>query len=236
LRIVEADGLPGAAAARGVAVIIDVLRAFTVSAYALAAGADECLLVTSVEEALDLQRRIPESVVSAEIDGLPVDGVPISNSPSQVMREGLRGRTLIQRSSDGTLGVAAARSADAVYASSLVVARATAERLLRQDPPLITLVAMGTPRGHEEDRICSRYLRALLEDCSPEAAVDLARWRGSEGARRLAAGGTPGFPPEDVELALRVDRFDFAMPVVREAALLSLRPDPIRAAGRSIPG
>jgi 2-phosphosulfolactate phosphatase len=224
LRVAEADGLPGAAAARGVAVIIDVLRAFTVSAYALAAGATECRLVTTVQEALELQRRIPGSVVSAEVDGLPVAGVSISNSPSQVVRHELRGRTLIQRSSDGTLGVAAAQSAEAVYACSLVVAGATADRLRRLDPPLVTLVAMGTPRGHEEDRLCSRYLRELLAGCRADPAAELVTWRASERGRLLAAGATPGFPPEDVDFALQVDRFDFAMPVTRDAGSLSLRP------------
>jgi 2-phosphosulfolactate phosphatase len=226
LHVVEADGLPGAASARGVAVIIDVLRAFTVSAYALAAGASECRLVTTVEEALELQRLIPGSVVSAEIDGMPVAGVPISNSPSQVVTQDLRGRTLIQRSSDGTMGVAAAQSADAVYACSLVVARATAERLRRLDPPLVTVVAMGTPRGHWEDRLCGRYLQALVAGCDSDPTAELAAWRESERGLLLAAGGIPGFPPDDMELALQVDRFDFAMPVVRVAGSLSLRLEP----------
>jgi 2-phosphosulfolactate phosphatase len=209
-----------------VAVIIDVLRAFTVSAYALAAGATECRLVTTVEEAVALQRRIPGSLVSAELEGLPVPGVPISNSPTQLADHDLAGRVLIQRSSDGTLGVAAAGAADDVYACSLVVARATAEILRRLDPPVVTLVAMGTPRGHGEDRLCSGYVLGILTGSEFDLREELAAWRRSQRGRMLAACGGPGFPPEDVGLALQVDRFDFAMPVERTPGSLRVRSEP----------
>jgi 2-phosphosulfolactate phosphatase len=229
VRIAQVDGLAGAAGATGVAVIIDVLRAFTVSAYALAGGAAECRLVTTLEEGLALQRQIPGSLVSAEIDGLPVPGVPISNSPAQLADHDLSGRVLIQRSSDGTLGVAAAGAADAVYACSLVVARATAEILRSLGPPLVTLVAMGTPRGHGEDSLCSRYLHGMLTGRPFDMTAERKAWRRSERGRLLAAGGGPGFPREDVELAFAVDRFDFAMPLERTPGSLRLRPEPAQA-------
>lgn len=218
------DGLDGAAEARGVAVVIDVLRSFTVSAYALAGGAVECRLVTTVEEALELQGRLSGSVVCAEVDGLPVPGIPISNSPTLVREEDLRGRILIQRSSDGTPGVAAAAAgAEVVIACSLVVAGATARYLAAAAPELVTLVAMGTPRGHLEDRLCATYLRRLLRGDRPETAVLLERFDASPRRRGLAAGTVPGFPPSDVELALAVDRFHFAMPVTRDGDSLVLR-------------
>ena len=66
MRVVHADGLEGARHATGLVVVIDVLRAFTVSACALSSGARECRLVGTVEEALALQERIPGSAVSAE--------------------------------------------------------------------------------------------------------------------------------------------------------------------------
>src|SRR4029077_6801619 len=79
----------------------DVFRAFTVPAYALAGGAREVIYVPELEEARQLGRRIPGSVLSAEVDGLPVEGVEISNSPTMVAASDLDGRTLVQRSSAG---------------------------------------------------------------------------------------------------------------------------------------
>ena len=217
-------GLEGAARARGIAVVIDVLRAFTVSAYALAVGAAECLLVRSVEEALELAAGLPGAVVSAEVDGLPVPGVPISNSPSMVAGLDLRGRVLIQRTSAGTQGVhAAAASADRVLAAGLVVASATAQRLRDLDPAVVTLVAMGATEGHVEDEICAELLKAMLSGSAPDPRTFVERIRDSDRARSLVEAPLPGFPPEDLDLALAVDRFDFPQEVFRRDGLLHLR-------------
>src|SRR2546430_4066099 len=141
MRIHHAQGVTGAARAKGVVVVIDVFRAFTVSAYALAAGAGRCLLVKTVEEARALHASIPGSVLSAEVDGLPVPGIPLSNSPTAIAGCDLAGRTLIQRTSAGTQAVAAAGGAGPILAAGLVVAKATARKLLALDPNEVTLVA-----------------------------------------------------------------------------------------------
>jgi len=124
MRVVHAGGLEGARSARGTVVVIDVLRAFTVSAYALAGGAAECRLVAEVEEARSLAARLPGAIVSAEVEGLPVPGIAISNSPTMIRDLDLRGRVLVQRSSSGTQCVLAVGRAERLYAAGLVVARA----------------------------------------------------------------------------------------------------------------
>lgn len=193
--------------------IIDVLRAFTVSALALDGGANACLLVREVEEARKLADLIPGAVVSAEVGGRPVEGIELSNSPSQLSGVDLRGRTLVQRTSAGTQGVAACR-ADTIFAGSLVVARATAWHIARLGPDLVTLVAMGEPSGHLEDRACAEYLTALLEGREADLDRLLSPLRASERYRQIAAGEVSWFPPTDLELALEADRFAFAMPAV----------------------
>jgi 2-phosphosulfolactate phosphatase len=197
-------------------VVIDVLRAFTVSAYALASGARECLLVTSVDEALQLQRRLPGSVVSAEVDGLPVPGIAISNSPTLLLRTPLEGRTLVQRTSAGTQAAAAANNADSLLAGSLVVAEATVQEIRRVGPAVLTLVATGEPGGHPEDHACAEYIALRLEDRRPNLAELLRPLRRSERYRQISSGEVPGFPPGDLELALEPDRFHFAMEIARE--------------------
>jgi len=192
--------------------VIDVLRAFTVSAYALARGASRCLLVKTIEEARELQAKLPGSVLSAEVDGLPVPGIPISNSPTAILDCDLRGRVLIQRTSAGTQAVAAIQSSGPLCAASLVVAAATARRLLQVAPPLVTLVASGQP-DHLEDRACALYLEALLRGEQPDLEALLRPLRESERYARLSSGGVRGFPPSDLELALDADRFQLALPV-----------------------
>jgi 2-phosphosulfolactate phosphatase len=205
-------------------VVIDVLRAFTVTAYALGGGAVECRMVASVEEALDLSARLPGSVVSAEVEGLPIEGIPISNSPTMIRDHDLQGRVVVQRTSSGTQAVVAATGAERLFAGSLVVAEATARAIQVADAELVTLVASGS--DHPEDEACARYLGSLI--LGQRANLDdlLRPLRATERYRRFAAGEWPGMPATDVELALRPNVFDFAMPVTRDALGLRVTAQP----------
>jgi 2-phosphosulfolactate phosphatase len=204
-------------------VIIDVLRAFSVSAYALAGGAVECRLVAEVEEARALAGCIEGAVISAEVEGLPVEGIAISNSPTMVREADLRDRTLVQRTSSGTQGVVAAAGAERLFACSLTVAAATARAILAGDPDLVTLVATGADRGHPEDAACGTYVEAMLRGERPDLEALLRPLYVTERYWRLIGGGWPGFPASDVELSLAADRFDFAMPVERDPLGLRVR-------------
>lgn len=214
MEIVHLTGIEGARQAKGTVVVIDVLRSFTVSAYALAGGAKECLLVPTVAQARALQARISGSLLCAEEDALPVEGIPISNSPTQIKAAALTGRVLIQRSSAGTTVMAAVESAVEIYAASLVVARATANACLATRPRVLTLIASA---DHPEDHACARYIEGLLHGDPPDIDQLLQPLRDSERYARAISGKWPGFPSSDLELSLATDRFDFAMPVTRHA-------------------
>ena len=218
MKIVHATGIDGARHARGTVVVIDVLRAFTVSAYALAGGARECRLVRTVQEARALAETIPGSVICAEEDALPVDGIAISNSPTQIRETDLRDRILIQRSTAGTQVASEVKSGD-IFAASLVVARATVQACLLRNPETLTLLASA---DHPEDHACATYMAALIHGDHPDLQQLLEPLHQSERYRRAMSGGWPGFPPTDLELALQADRFPFAMPVSREAGYLRL--------------
>lgn len=210
MEIRHAGGVEGAAGAEGAVVVIDVFRAFSVSAYALAGGACACRLVREVGQARDLAARLPGAVISAEVDGLPVEGIEISNSPTQIRQTDLAGRVLVQRSSAGTQAMAAATRADQRFAASLVVAAATARALAACGATLVTLVASRP--DHLEDVACARLLEAYLRGTAAPRDL-LAELLASERYRYLATGAHPGSPATDYTLALATDCFDFAMPV-----------------------
>jgi 2-phosphosulfolactate phosphatase len=213
-------GVEGAGRARGVVVVIDVIRSVSVSAYALSGGARECLLVSTTAEARALHDRIPGSLISAEEGALPVPGIPISNSPTQIVAADLRGRVLIQRSSAGTTVMSAVKSADELYATSLVVAKATAMACLSKQPQVVTLLASA---DHPEDHACSLYIEGLLLGEERDLANLLQPLRASDRYARAMSGTWPGFPPTDLELSLAPpDRFDFAMPATRHENYLRL--------------
>ena len=219
VEIVHLTGIDGARRARGTVVVIDVIRSFTVSAYALAGGARECLLVPTVAQALSLHAMITGSLISAEEEALPIPGIPISNSPTQVKDADLEGRVLVQRSSAGTTVMAAVESAENMYAASLVVARATATACLSIKPRVLTLLASA---DHPEDHACAQYLEGLMRGEQPDLEALLQPLRESERYARARSGTWPGFPSTDLDLSLAPDRFNFAMPATRHPDYLRL--------------
>lgn len=212
-------GVDGARNAKGVVVVIDVLRSFTVSAYALAGGARECLLVSTVDDARELAEQTPEATICAEENALPIPGIAISNSPTQVAAAHMRGRTLIQRSTAGTPVISAVQSDAGIFAGSLVVASATAQACLLRRPDTITLVASA---DFPEDHACAKFIEAALRGGHIDIEPLLKPLRDSDRYRKVMAGGWPGFPATDIELAMAVDRFDFAMPATRRDGHVSL--------------
>ena len=223
MNIIKALGIDGARGATGVVVVIDVLRAFTLSAYALAGGARECLLVPTVDEARALAARIPGAIVSAEVDTLPVAGIEISNSPTQIAAADVRGHAVVQRTSAGTPVINAVERADAMYAASLVVARATAQACLLRKPETVTLIASG---DFPEDHACAAYIEGWLRGRRTDTEQLLRPLYESDRYQRLSRGDWPGFPKTDLELALTPDRFDFAMRATRDEAQVRLTAEP----------
>ena len=223
MNVVKALGVEGARDATGVAVVIDVLRAFSLSAYAFAGGARECLLVPTVEEARALAAATPGAILSAEVDTLPVAGIEISNSPTQIAAADVRGQAVVQRTSAGTPVINAVERAEAIYAASLVVAAATAQACLLRKPDTVTLIASG---DFPEDHACAHYIEGLLNGRGSDLHELLEPLYSSERYEKLARGDWPGFPRTDLDLALQADRFDFAMRAVRHPGWVRLTREP----------
>jgi 2-phosphosulfolactate phosphatase len=219
VEIIHATGIDGARQARGIAVVIDVLRSFTVSAYALGGGARECRLVTTAQEALALAASIPGAVISAEENSLPIPGIAISNSPTQIKEADLTGRVLVQRSSAGTQVAAAVAPGIDIFAASLVVAQATVQACLLRRPTHLTLIASA---DHPEDHACAQYMDAIIRGQKPDVERLMQPLRESERYARLMSGVWPGFPATDLDLALVPDLFNFAMPVTRRPGYQTL--------------
>jgi 2-phosphosulfolactate phosphatase len=215
MEIIVDSLLVGAERATGIVAIIDVFRAFTTAAVALANGAARIIMVGSVEEALTLRDRGVGHLCMGEVRGQAPQGFDFGNSPFAIKAVDFAGKTIIQRTSAGTQGIVAASRATRLYAASLVTANATARVLGAGLPDRITLVAMGKNaiQRTDEDELCALHLRNLLE----------GRPGNAEAVRRviLAGGEVERFHdptrshlhPGDLDIALDIDRYDFAVRV-----------------------
>ncbi|KOU33262.1 2-phosphosulfolactate phosphatase [Streptomyces sp. WM6373] len=205
-----------------VAVVVDVMRAFTVAAWAFAQGAEKIVLAESLEEALALKARHPDWV--ALKDGPPAPGFDLVNSPGLLRSVDLGGRTVVQKTTAGTVGALAVKEASLVLCAGFVVAEATARLLRTRGADCVTFVVTGEAGRAEEDLACAQYIARRTTEAGTDAAEFLHRAARSRAAAELAEGVRQGVHPDDVALCLEVDRFPFAMVATSEGPLMVLRP------------
>lgn len=207
--------LLGACKAVGGVVIIDVFRAFTTAAVALANGASRIIMVSGVEEAIALRKDGAAELCMGEIEGVPPKEFDIGNSPYEIAKTDFSGKTIVQRTSAGTLGIVAARKAEVLYAGSLVTARATVRSLLSQSPAQVTLVAMGKKAATrtDEDELCAMHMCNLLEGRPGNADAARQMIMAGSQVQRFFDPSKTHLHPQDLDIALDIDRYDFAIRV-----------------------
>ena len=208
----------------GAAVVIDVMRAYTVAAWAMHLGASRMILVDDLEVALELKSRFPGSL--ALKDGAPAEGFDLYNSPADLQEVGLRGKTIVQRTTAGTIGAVAVRHCKPLICTGFVCASAVARRLRDLAPDELTYVVTGEEGTAEEDLACAEYIDALVRDPRTDPAPYIRRASDSRAAidiRQAAAAGYPGINPRDVEMCVDVNRFNFTLEASMEDELLVLR-------------
>ena len=216
--------LRDAAQARGVVIVIDVIRAFTVAACAFAGGARRLWLVRTIDEAFALRRQEPQALLAGEIGGRMIPGFDLNNSPSLMAATDVRERTIIQRTGAGTQGAVGAINAEHLLVCSLANARATAtyaRKLAASMGGLVTLLPTDQRLPSPgEDIICADYLEALLreqENASAQLAANLGKLDAG-GRFDFLMQGDSDFPFEDIALIKGADRFDFVMVGQRKQA------------------
>lgn len=218
-------GIAELAEVPSVAVVVDVMRAFTVAAWVFAQGAEKIVLAESLDDALALRARHPDWV--ALKDGPPAPGFEMVNSPGLLRSADLGGRTVVQKTTAGTVGALAVKEASLVLCAGFVVAEATARLLRERECDSVTFVVTGEDGRADEDLACAQYIagRAGRADgAGTDAAGFLRRAADSRAAAELAQGVRQGVHPDDVALCLELDRFPFAMVAALEGALMVLRP------------
>ena len=208
--------------ANGLVIVIDVLRAFSNTAYAFSRGAKEIILVSTVEEALGLKARLPNAKVMGEVGGLPPEGFDFGNSPTQILEEDLNGLILIQRTGAGTQGAVRCVNANIMLASSFVVADATVQYVTKLKPEEVTFVITGKDYN-DEDLACAEYLESQFKGQQVDNQFFIQRVYNSRDAVAHHDETRPEFPKSDLDYCTRINAFDFAMSITREDDKLIMR-------------
>jgi len=161
---------PAEEAPAPVGVVVDVLRATSTIAQALAAGYERVLCCRELEEARELRRRIPDSLVGGERKAVRIEDFDVGASPREFLEA--RAKTLILSTTNGTsaiLGTAA--RCDTVYLGSLLNLDALV-RLLRERGEDIAIVCAGFQGAFAlDDAYCAGRIVQELGAARTDAAI-----------------------------------------------------------------
>jgi 2-phosphosulfolactate phosphatase len=211
------DHVAGARDARGIAVVIDVFRAFSVAAYAFDEGASRVLPVAQIEEAKALGRRFAGAVLAGERHARRLPGFDIGNSPTEVRAIGLHGKVLVHTTHAGTQGLVNAAAADEVLTGAFVNISAVCRYIRARAPQRVSLVRMGHEARERcaEDDLYAECLRALLLGKPAPLGEVRERLRDAPAAVKFFDPACDWAPRDDFEYCTDVDRFDFVLRLKR---------------------
>lgn len=216
--------IEGARQAKGCVVIIDVFRAFSLAPYAFSMGAERIYPVGTVEEAFSLREQIPNALIAGERQEQKVQGFDFGNSPTEILKSDLKGKTLIHTTSAGTQGLVNATKASVLLTGSFVNAKANVRYIRSLNPTDVSLVCMGysTLYPTEEDTFCAEYMKALLlgEETDFEKMVMVIRE--TSGKRFFEPEKQHYAPSSDFEHCLQPNCFDFVLKAEKANGLLVL--------------
>jgi 2-phosphosulfolactate phosphatase len=203
----------GARNAKGVAVIIDVFRAFTVACYAYDSDAARIIATSDPEESLRLKKVYSNSVLIGERNERKIEGFDLGNSPTEILKTNLHGKTVIQTTTAGTNGLVNAKDADVVLTGSIVNFTAISNYIKFLNPDVVSLVAMGyrAEISTEEDILCAEMLEASIKGKSLNFDKRIQDLRHSSGKRFFSPENIDFSPPSDFFLCTMPDRFNFVL-------------------------
>ena len=162
---------PGEAAAAPLGIVVDVMRATSTIAQALASGYRRVLCCREIGEARRLRAELgDEAITGGERDARVIEGFDAGASPREFLEP--RAETLILSTTNGTRAVvAAAASCGEVVLGSLLNLDAVANHARARGEDVVVLCAGYKDAFAIDDAYCAGRIGLLLEGDRTDAAV-----------------------------------------------------------------
>lgn len=147
-------------------VVIDVLRATTTIAAALASGARGVVPVASAGHAQALAQVLAaeQPLLTGESQSLKIPGFDLGNSPREMTPEAVSGRLIIMATTNGTRTLAQATGARRVVTAAFTNLGAVVASFLRDPQDLLVACSGKEGAACLEDTVCAGYLIERLEN------------------------------------------------------------------------
>jgi 2-phosphosulfolactate phosphatase len=161
---------PAEAVPSPVAVVVDVMRATSTIAQALASGWERVYCAPGIEEARALREALGEGLLGGERDAVQIPGFDLGASPREVREP--RGSTLIMSTTNGTRAiVTAAESSETVLLGSLLNLDAVVSAVRERGENVVVVCAGWKTLFAIDDAYCAGRITCELEGERTDAAV-----------------------------------------------------------------
>jgi len=211
--------LEGAKKAKGLTVIIDVFRAFSLVCYIMEQGAKEIIPVSDIKLAFKLKEENPEYILVGERHEKIPEGFDFGNSPTQIQGINFFNKTVVHTTSAGTQGLVNAIGASEIITGSFVNIPAIVKYIKGKNPELVSLVCMGYEAKYptEEDTFCAEYIRDTLLGKPTDYEVMILIIRDTSGKRLFEPKNQLHSPENDFYLCTELGRFNFILKAITGA-------------------
>ena len=194
-----------------VGIVVDVLRATSTIAQALAAGYERVFCCREVDDAVALRKELGRGLLGGERSAVKIEGFDVGASPREFLGEP-RGRTVIFSTTNGTRSILdAAARCEKVLLGSLLNLDAVAAAARERGEDVVLLCASFQGAFALDDAYCAGRIVQLLggeATDSSKAADAIARaWPDAHEGLLARTYGPPRLE-EDIAFCAQVDLLD----------------------------
>ena len=217
--------IKGAREARGLTVVIDVFRAFSLACYAFDLGAEKIIPVGDLEIAYEIKKSNPDFILIGERNEKIMPDFNFGNSPTHILNQDFNGKTIIHTTSAGTQGIINAVNSSEILTGSFVNAKSIVNYIKLNNPGIVSLVCMGYSAKYptDEDTYCAEYIRNELEGKTTDFEGMVRRLKLGSGSRFFEPDKQNYSPATDFGLCTDLNRFDFIIKSFKEDDLIILK-------------
>ena len=200
------DGRKQSSFSNNTKLLVDIYRSTTTMPMMLNAGATEIIPTDSISKARDIKKDHPEYVIAGERYGFKIPWFEMSNSPYEVSKSDLKGKTVVFTSTNGTKVLKKISNGCKVFICSYVNFTPTLEWI--KDEKEIDVVLSGRPDGKaDEDYFFGEFVKKLLEERVDDYEKFVGLTKKGQGTKRLKLIGAG----RDIPFCLDKDKVPFAV-------------------------
>ena len=202
---------PGETVSATVGVVVDVLRATSTIAQALASGYERIYCCAEIEHAVALREELGEGLLGGERSAVKIEGFDVGASPREFLGEP-RAPSVIFSTTNGTRAIlAAAGRCDEVLLGSLLNLSAVARAVRERGEDVVVICAGFQGAFALDDAYCAGRIVELLDgeprDAAKAAAIVGKAFPDAHTALLARTYGPPGLE-EDIRFCAQEDVLD----------------------------